>query len=185
MGLFDFLFGGSKKGNPADSVPQTDAEKWSVAVYALWSEFSKGSYKYFGGFEKNSSNSGLARRVLDRDWLVTDKASALDTINYLLKDSADKDTSAFDYGCAANMAARCYLCDLLTREEMMAEEAKVAELIRAHYNSWDEFVQNYIEQADKGMNGGSSDHREELRQIYARLRALPDSPYSIDWNTAF
>lgn len=184
MGLFDFLFGGSKE-DLTDSIPQTDAEKWSVAVYALWSEFSNGSYKYFGGFEKNRGNSALARRVLDRDWLVTDKKGALDTINYLVNDSTDKDTPAFDYGCAANMAARCYLCDLLTKEEMMAEETKVAELIRAHYNSWDEFIQDYIEQADKGMTGGTSDHRETFRKIYARLRALPDSPYSIDWNTAF
>lgn len=188
MGFFDFLFGGSKSTpNPADSVPQNDAERWAVAVYAIWSEFSNGSYKYFGGFEKTESNASMARRVLNRDWLVGSKQSAVEMIDYLLdeKNHVGKDPGriAFDYGCAGNMAARCYLAGFLTREEMMAQAAKVAELIRGRYHSWEEFAKDYIEGV--GIELGSADKQNEVRQIYQRLVSLPDSPYSVDWNTPF
>lgn len=188
MGFFDFLFGGSKsESDPAESMPQNDAERWAVAVYAIWSEFSNGSYKYFGGFEKNQSNASMAKRVLDRDWLIGSKESAIDMINYLLdeKNNAGKAAgkAAFNYGCAGNMAARCYLAGFLTREEMMAEASRVAKVIRENFHSWEEFAQHYIEGV--GMELGSADKQNEVRQIYQRLVSLPDSPYSVDWNTPF
>ena len=186
MGLFDFLFGGSKS-EPADSMPQNDAERWSVAVYAMWSEFSNGSYKYFGGFEKNQSNSSMAKRVLDRDWLIGSKQSAVEMIDYLLDDKNNDGKpigkAAFGYGCAGNIAARCYLAGFLTKEELMRESAKVAAAIRAHFHSWDEFAEHYIEGV--GMELGSADKQNEVREIYKRLVSLPDSPYSVDWNTPF
>lgn len=185
MGLFG-LFGGSKS-DPADSMPQNDAEKWVVGIYAMWSEYCGGSYKYFGGYEKNRSNASMARGVLNRDWAVTNKQGVIETVDYLIADKNnagdEAKKAAFNYGCAANIAARGYLGGHLSREEMMAESAKVAKVIRQHYHSWKEFAEQYIEGV--GMESGVADQKENFVKIYERISALPDGPYTVDWDTPF
>ena len=183
MGLFG-LFGGSKN-DPADSLPQNDAEKWVVGIYALCSEYCGGSCKFFGGYEKNRSNASMARGVLNRDWAVTNKQGVLETVDYLIDDKnnagEEAKKAAFNYGCAANIAARGYLGGHLTKEEMMSASAKVAKVIRAHYHSWQEFTQAYIEGV--GLESGIADKQPEFTEIYNRLCAQPDSPYSVAWET--
>lgn len=182
MGLFD-LFKGSKN-DPAESIPQNDAEKWTTGVYALWSEYCGGSYKYFGGYEKTRSNASMARGVLNRDWAVTNKQGIIEVVDYLIADNnAGEDTTkeAFNYGCAGNIAARGYLGGYLTKEELMAQSGKIAKVIRAHYHSWDEFATNYINGV--GEEGGVADKKAQFEEIYRRLSALPDGPYSVDWET--
>lgn len=183
MGLFD-LFKGSKN-NPAEWVPQNDAEKWTTGIYALWSEYCGGSYKYFGGYEKTRANASMARGVLNRDWAVTNKQGVIETIDYLIADKNNEGDkapkAAFNYGCAANIAARGYLGGHLTKEELMAESAKIAKVIRVHYHSWEEFAANYINGV--GMESGVADKKSQFEEIYHRLSALPDGPYSVDWET--
>lgn len=183
MGLFG-LFGGNKS-NPEDSIPQNDAERWTVGVYALWSEYCGGSYKYFGGYEKNRSNASMVRGVLNRDWVVSGKESLLDMVDYILKEenreAGEEEKRAFDYGCAGNMLARGYIGGYLTKEELMAESAKVAKAIRAHYNSWQEYAQQYI--TGVGMESGVADKQEKFREIYERLVAIPNGPYTVKWDT--
>ena len=183
MGLFD-LFKGSKS-DPAESIPQNDAERWAVAAYALWSEYCGGSYRYFGGYEKNRSNASMARGVLNRDWAVTNKQGVLETVDYLIAeknntgDEAPK--AAFNYGCAANIAARGYLGGHLTKEEMMTETAKVANVIRKHYHSWEEYAKAYIQGV--GLESGVADKVSEFEEKYKRLVSMPDGPYTVDWET--
>lgn len=184
MGLFD-LFKGSKS-DPAESIPQNDAERWAVAAYALWSEYCGGSCKYFGGYEKNRSNASMARGVLNRDWAVTNKQGVIETVDYLIAeknntgDEAAK--AAFNYGCAANIAARGYLGGHLTKEEMMAETAKVAQVIQNQYHSWEEYAKAYIQGV--GLEGGIADKVSEFEAIYQRISAMPDGPYTVAWETA-
>lgn len=59
MGLFD-LFKGAK-GDPAESLPQNDAEKWAVAAYALWSKYAA-AYIQGAGLE-----SGVADKVSESE----------------------------------------------------------------------------------------------------------------------
>lgn len=183
MGFFG-LFGGSKS-DPADSMPQNDAERWIAGIYALWSEYCGGSYRFFGGYEKNRSNASMARGVLNRDWAVTNKQGVFETVEYLIADKnnagEEEKKSAFNYGCAANIAARGYLGGHLTREEMMAVSVKVAEVIRARYHSWNEFAQAYIEGV--GLESGVAEKQPEFYRIYDRLSGLPDGPYSVAWET--
>lgn len=185
MGLFG-LFGG-KKSNPEDSIPQTDAEKWTVAAYAMWSEYCGGSYKYFGGFEKNRSNASMVRGVLSRDWCITNKQGVYDMVAYLIDDAnntgENEQSAAFGYGCAANILARGYVGGHLTKEELITESAKVAKVMRAHFNSWEEFAKQYI--VGVGLESNVKDKQPEFEEIYNRLAALPDGPYSVEWDTQF
>lgn len=183
MGLFG-LFGGSKS-DPADSMPQNDAERWVVGSYALWSEYCGGSYKYFGGYEKNRSNASMARGVLSRDWAVTNKQGVSETVEYLIADKNNEggkaQKAAFNYGCAANIAARGYLGGHLTKEEMMSISAGVARAIRSRYHSWQEYTQAYIEGV--GLESGIADKKPEFAKICDRLMAQADSPYAVAWDT--
>lgn len=183
MGLFDFLKG--SQSDPAESIPQNDAEKWATAVYALWSEYCGGSYKYFGGYEKNRSNASMVRGVLNRDWLVSNKQGVIDTVDYLIEEKnntgEEAPKAAFNYGCAANIAARGYLGGYLTKEEMLAETAKIAKVIRARYHSWEEFATSYIQGV--GLESGVTEKVPEFEANYKRLAAMPDGPYTVAWET--
>ena len=127
----------------------------------------------------------MARGVLNRDWAVTNKQGVLETVDYLIDDKnnagEEAKKAAFNYGCAANIAARGYLGGHLTKEEMMSASAKVAKVIRAHYHSWQEFTQAYIEGV--GLESGIAEKQPEFTEIYKRLCAMPDSPYSVAWET--
>lgn len=184
MGLLDFLMG--SKSDPAESLPQNDAEKWTIGIYAMWSEYCGGSYQYFGGFEKNRSNASMARGVLSRDWAITNKQGVLDMVNYLIAEEHnsgdDAKKAAFNYGCAANIAARGYLGGHLTKEELMSESVKIAQIIRSHYHSWNEFTEQYIEGV--GLESGIADKKPQFTEICSKLMAMPEGPYSVDWETA-
>lgn len=179
MGLFD-LFGKKVKES---SVPATDAERWVAATYAMWSEWCGGSFQYLGGYEKTGSNASMVRGVLRQDWVISNKESGIEAVEYMLKEiSEDKGRAAFDLACACNICGRMYVGGILTREESMEQALKAARLIRKRYSSWQEFAECYIE----GMVAGSNvpERKGEFEKIYARISALPDGPYSVDWNLA-
>lgn len=127
----------------------------------------------------------MVRGVLNRDWLVSNKEGVIDTVDYLIaeKNNAGEEApkAAFSYGCAANIAARGYLGGYLTKEEMMAETKKIAEVIRLHYHSWEEFAAGYIQGV--GLESGVADKKPQFEEIYGRLSAMPDGPYSVAWET--
>lgn len=194
MGLFD-LFG--KKSAPEDSLPLTDSEKWIVATYAIWSEFSNGSWKFIGGFEKNRSNASMARGVLNRDWVVNNAESGRDMVKYLIdhagkanaEDGAEaqeraKKKLAFDYACACNMCGRMYLGGFMEREAAMNLAKEAAKKIQESYNSWEEYGAAYVEGAKLELGYNEGDSREkQLDDIFARLSAMADGPYTVAWNT--
>lgn len=183
MGLFG-LFGGSKN-TAEDSLPKNDAEKWVCGIYALWSEYCGGSFRYIGGYEKTRSNASMVRGVLRRDWVISNRESMEKMVDYILDEKNEQGEeapkAAFNYGCACNICARCYLGGYLTREELMQESSKIAKVIKQHYHSWEEFAKSYIEGA--GMELGDEGKKAQFTEIYNRISVLPDGPYSVDWNT--
>lgn len=194
MGLFD-LFG--KKSAPEDSLPLTESEKWIVATYAIWSEFSNGSWKFIGGFEKNRSNASMARGVLNRDWMVSNVESGKDMVKYLI-DNAGKAAAedgeekqlrakkklAFDYACACNMCGRMYLGGLMERAESMNLAKEAAKKIQQVYGSWEEYGAAYVEGAklELGCDEGDS-CAKQLDDIFAKLSGMAEGPYTVAWNT--
>lgn len=195
MGLFD-LFG--KKSAPEDSTPLTDSEKWIVATYAIWSEFCNGSWKFIGGFEKNRSNASMARGVLNRDWAVNNAETGKDMVKYLIEHAGKADEEdgaeaqerakkklAFDYACACNICGRMYLGGLMDAGESMRLAKEAAERIQESYSSWEEYGAAYVEGAKLELGYEPGDSREkQLDDIWARLSAMPDGPYTVAWNTA-
>lgn len=185
MGLFG-LFGKKENEDPSVSLPMTEKEKFVVGTYALWSEYCGGSAQYIGGYVKNRSNASMVRGVLNRDWMVNNKDSGVDMVNYILdhagEDEAAQKKLAFDCASACNMCGRMYIGGYLTREEAMELALKAAREIQKHYNSWEEYYQAYIEGTTSGSN--VQDSIAKFQPILEKVRGMADGPFSVDWNTA-
>lgn len=181
MGIFDFF---SKNGKQElESLPQNDAERWIIGCYAIWSEYCGGSFKFIGGFKKNRSNASMARGVLSRDWVITNRESGIDMVKFLItvqNNSDDKECLAFQYGCACNITGRMYLGGYITRSEAMDLSKEIARKVQKEYHSWEEYCKAYIE-GTKQESGIASD-TEQFIKIYEELAALQDGPYCTDWN---
>lgn len=68
------------KGQPSDTV------KWINTTHAILTETNGGDVNLFGGFSKNETNSANAKVLLEEWWGVTDRASADEMIEFLMKE---------------------------------------------------------------------------------------------------
>ncbi len=180
MGVFNLF--GKKRDQGLESLPKNDVERFIIGSYAIWSEYCGGSWKYIGGFEKNRSNASMARGVLNRDWIITDRESGINMVEFLIKENSGEkeERLAFDYGCACNIYGRMYLGGYITREEAIDLSRDIARMIQKDYHSWKEFCEGYIE--GTRHESGIAKDTEQFVKIYEALAALPDGPFSTDWN---
>ena len=82
------LQGCSKMGKEEviDEVELTDTVRWFNTSYALLTEMNKWDYNLFGGAENTEENQKQAQKMLDRYWGVTDRESADQTLDWVLKE---------------------------------------------------------------------------------------------------
>jgi hypothetical protein len=185
MGLFSFL--GNKKYNAEDSLPQTNSERWLATACAIWSEYCGGSWKYIGGYEKNLKNIKMLKKVLNNDWCITTQYDGVSIINFILnaeiKNEKDEFKLAFDYTCGINICGRMFLCNYISKTEYVKLATPLALLLQEKYHSWEEFCQGYIEGTK--LESDVAGNTKEFETAYAKLTALSDNPYEIDWNLPF
>lgn len=99
---------------------------------------------------------------------------------FSLYEEYDTDTAAgWDYSRAMTLLSFYYLTGLYTEEEALEQSLAVAKTIQATFDSWDDFMESYFVGYEYGMEADSEDRRE----IYEQLKASPDNPFALDWNT--
>ena len=106
--------------------PVTDTVKWFNTTYALLTTANQADVNLIGGYEKNAINQKLVQELLDEWWDVTDRATADETLEWILseghrKDFADEMVELKDSG----------ILDL-TREDLDAALADYDENDRAY-----------------------------------------------------
>ena len=94
----------------------------------------------------------------------------------------EKEKDAWDYCRAAQLLGMFYIAGYMTREEMMKEAHKAAEVMKANYNSWEELCESYI--AGYAEWVGDENAVAQRRAVYEKLKSIPNGPYSVAWNTA-
>lgn len=67
-------------------VEPLDTVKWINTTHAILTEANGGDVDLFGGFPKNERNSADVKVLLEEWWGVTDRASADDMIEFLMKE---------------------------------------------------------------------------------------------------
>ncbi|MBD5519029.1 MAG: DUF1266 domain-containing protein [Lachnospiraceae bacterium] len=99
---------------------------------------------------------------------------------FSLYEQYDTDTAAgWDYSRAMTLLSFYYLTGLYTEEEALDRSLEVAKTIQTTFDSWDVFMESYFVGYEYGMEADS----EERREIYEQLKASPDNPFRLDWNT--
>ncbi|MCM1187286.1 MAG: DUF1266 domain-containing protein [Lachnoclostridium sp.] len=179
MGLFGF---GKKETDTETTDVVNDMERWCTDTYAIWADYAEGNWKLIGGFQKNRSDAALLRRSLKRDWGIKSGDELLIMIVQLLRvrDHFEKESDAWDYCRATQLAGMGYVAGYFTREILLNCSAVAAKVMQKNYNSWDELCQAYL----KGYAQWCEDEEAvaERREIYQKLCAMPDGPYRIPWD---
>lgn len=163
--------------------------QWINATYAILTRHNAGNIRAFGGSLKldgkeengaeiDKTTREQTRKMLKQSWGVTDKASADEALEELLQSAKDSG-SAWDYSRAESNLGFYYLADYYTEKEALDKALEVAKEIQGAFDSWDSFVQSYLEGYEEDT-GDSSGEREEL---YENLKASQWNPYSVSWNT--
>lgn len=81
-------------GCASKSEPVSDTVNWFNTSYAALTAANKGDFNAIGGFKKTSSSTKLVLAILEQSWDVTDRASADETIEYLLQEGHRSDFNA-------------------------------------------------------------------------------------------
>ena len=176
----------NKTANP---YMNNETVQWINATYAILTRHNAGNIRAFGGSLKldgkeengaeiDKTTREQTRKMLKQSWGVTDKASADEALEELLQSAKDSG-SAWDYSRAESNLGFYYLADYYTEKEALDKALEVAKEIQGAFDSWDSFVQSYLEGYEDDT-GDSSGEREEL---YENLKASQWNPYSVSWNT--
>lgn len=64
--------------------PETDTVQWFNATYAIITDLNGQDYNMFGGAKPNEMNKMQYKAMLDSSWGVTDRASADETLDWIL-----------------------------------------------------------------------------------------------------
>lgn len=68
------------------TVTMTDTVRWFNASYAILTEINGWDYTRFGGLALNDASAQLVQGILDNSWGVTDRASADETLDWILEE---------------------------------------------------------------------------------------------------
>lgn len=195
------LLRGDKKDRLA-STPRNDLERWILGSYAIWAQFFgqldyKGRLKnpntpqsplYFGGRPKDDDSKKFTRKTLKNSWDIKDLRGLLETVEYMsrgpgLQNCQTQADRAWELCRSTQLLGMGFIAGWLTREEMIERSCTVGRIIQAHFQSWEELSQRYLEayEAWSLQNGQSSGAADMRRRIYDNLCQRTDSPYRLHW----
>ena len=128
----------NKKDSESDSKDQQEKEeslsdtvRWFNASYAILTELNGCDYNIFAGLKPNFSVAAAEQKMLEDSWGVTDRASADETIDWIL-------TEGHRYGFTDNMSylAECGLSEI--------EEGSRKDFILENFDISDEEADFYV-----------------------------------------
>lgn len=78
--------GKKAEGRQEEETGLSDTVRWFNASYAILTELNNWDYNLFGGLEPSFATRSLERSLLEEWWDVTDRASADDTLDWILSE---------------------------------------------------------------------------------------------------
>ncbi len=87
-GMADLAFGlgmlAALSGCTQKAEPVSNTVLWMNGTYGIITELNEGDYTLFGGYKANEENKAMQQASLEEWWGVTDRASADETVKFLL-----------------------------------------------------------------------------------------------------
>lgn len=170
------------------TIERTDTVQWFNNTCAVLTAVNSWDYRLFGGVPANDSSKLIVQNMLDEWWDVTDRASADETMDWLLQEGQrtsfaeelecdEDDVAGWDYCRAMSLLGYYYLAGYYTEEEALDKSLEVAKIIQNTFDSWDSLMDSYF----AGYEYWSEDDSGERREIYEGIKTEADSPFSLDW----
>ncbi|MCD8213682.1 MAG: DUF1266 domain-containing protein [Campylobacter sp.] len=155
---------------------------WFNATHAVLSAINNKNVFVYGGLAHTKKAQENERILLDEWWDIKSYEDLNDTLDWLEKEGHRRgeieDIGAWDYSRAMQLLSSCYLAGYISRDEALERSLKIALFIQKEFNSWDEFMNSYIE----GYKLWSNSNDTQREMIYKRLKSARNSIYSVPWN---
>lgn len=170
------------------TIERTDTVQWINNTCAVLTAVNNWDYRIFGGMPVNDTSQLIVQNMLKEWWEVTDRASADETMDWLLTEGqrtsfaeemecGEDDVAGWDYCRAMSLLGYYYLAGYYTEEEALDKSLEVAKTIQNTFDCWDSLMDSYF----AGYEYWSEDYSGERREIYEEIKAEADSPFNLDW----
>ena len=174
-------------------LPKNDTELWCASTFAIWAHsFSmlEGWPLVTGVHGSRKMVANFRRTSLGEQWDIHDRRSGLQAVHELTEKHAGRNDSPYpcwDLCRATQLLGMMYLVRMIDRDELDREFVRAGRVLQQRFGSWDEMAESYLEgyQAwlERTGHQNAAQYAAGRRNVFLRLKADPDGPYSVPWRT--
>ncbi|MCI8542429.1 MAG: DUF1266 domain-containing protein, partial [Lachnospiraceae bacterium] len=172
---------------------RNDLECWCASTFAIWAhsfDMLEGWPLITGAHGSRKVVSNFRNVSLGEQWDIHNRQQGLETVHELVDRHAGRlDTlhAGWDLCRATQLLGMMYLVKMIDREELDQEFSRAGRVIQQQFHSWDEMAESYLGGYEAWLaRTGHADAAQAAarrRNIFLNLKANPDGPYSVPWQT--
>ena len=174
-------------------LPRNDLECWCASTFAIWAH----SFAMLEGWPLITGVHGSRKMVanfrnvsLGQQWGIRNRQDGLAIVHELTEKHAGRfDTmyAGWDLCRATQLLGMMYLVKMIDREELDQEFSRTGKIIQQQFHSWDEMAESYLAGYEawcaRTDQKDAAQYAARRRVIFMQLKANPDGPYSVPWQT--
>ncbi|MGF6148446.1 Protein of uncharacterised function (DUF1266) [Kingella potus] len=167
--------------------PDNDIIRWFNATHGVLLCINNKNIQIYGGAPPKGSWRKKERASLKQWWGITDTASLLDMVRWLMDEGHRAEyrqrgetggIAGWDYSRALSLLSSGYLCGYLGKKEALDRSLDIARRVQKEFDSWDNFMASYF----AGYEYWSEDTCGQRQRVYMALKGKPNSLYKLPWN---
>lgn len=174
-------------------LPRNDLECWCASTFAIWAH----SFAMLEGWPLITGVHGSRKMVanfrnvsLGQQWGIRNRQDGLTIVHELTEKHAGRfDTmyAGWDLCRATQLLGMMYLVKMIDRQELDQEFSRTGKIIQQQFHSWDEMAESYLAGYEawcaRTDQKDAAQYAARRRAIFMQLKANPDGPYSVPWQT--
>lgn len=174
-------------------LPRNDLECWCASTFAIWAHsFSmlEGWPLVTGVHGSRKATANFRHVALGEQWDIHNRQEGLATVHELVERHAGRiDTmyAGWDLCRATQLLGMMYLVKMIDREELDQEFSRTGRIMQQQFHSWDEMADSYLGGYEAWLTrtgqADAAQYAARRRNIFLELKANPDGPYSVPWQT--
>lgn len=174
-------------------LPRNDLECWCASTFAIWAHsFSmlEGWPLVTGVHGSRKATANFRNVALGEQWDIHNRQEGLATVHELVERHAGRiDTmyAGWDLCRATQLLGMMYLVKMIDREELDQEFSRTGRIMQQQFHFWDEMADSYLGGYEAWLTrtgqADAAQYAARRRNIFLELKANPDGPYSVPWQT--
>ena len=174
-------------------LPRNDLECWCASTFAIWAHsFSmlEGWPLVTGVHGSRKATANFRNVALGEQWDIHNRQKGLATVHELVERHAGQIGTLYpgwDLCRATQLLGMMYLVKMIDREKLDQEFSRTGRIIQQQFHSWDEMADSYLGGYEAWLartgQADAAQYAGRRRAIFLELKANPDGPYSVPWQT--